>query len=420
MAMSSDTTVVQAIQIEFATPGVDQSVEQRVEPAVELPLCAKDTERTGLDDQWIETQLARADRWRRPSLPLVCEVAQRYRERQVRPLTSQIDVDTAAEAEDSAGQSETAHTLPWGALVWSILLHAAVVATLAVWAMPDAADGEQNVLTVTGTSHRTDTLASPPRLLEISVASAAANPITAPHPSDCPVPPPPDVSLVTFVQDHSGPVVDVHSLLSHRSDATERSGDGPSGAEFFGVQASGDRFVFLIDCSVTMSVGTKWMEVMRQLTTAVEALGEDQWFYVIFFSEESQRMFNTNAPEPHCLPATPQNVERLRRWLLTIKTGMSTQPAKSVKFALTLEPDAIYLLSDGEYDRHDPTLDLLSREQLNRAKDNKRQVVVHTLSFLNSNLAARDKKKLQDIARQNGGRYVCVTQGPRATTDQRD
>jgi hypothetical protein len=145
------------------------------------------------------------------------------------------------------------------------------------------------------------------------------------------------------------------------------------------------------------------------LTAAIERLGEDGWFYVIFFSEESQAMFDAEAPESHLLPAAPENVDRLRRWLLTIKTGMSTQPAKSVKLALALEPDAIYLLSDGDFDLHDPTLDLLARENRIRADSGRRPVVVHTLCFLSSNLSGADKERLRDIAQQSGGRFVCVS-----------
>jgi hypothetical protein len=126
---------------------------------------------------------------------------------------------------------------------------------------------------------------------------------------------------------------------------------------------------------------------------------------VIFFSEESQAMFDPAHPEPDLLPATPENVARLRHWLLTIRTGMSTQPAKSVKRALSLAPDAIYLLSDGEFEDHDPTLDLLSHENFLRA-NNPRQtpLVVHTLSFRRQG----DMDRLRNIARENGGRYVCI------------
>ena len=414
MATSSQTTVDQAIRFEFVTP----DIVPRDEPAVEPPARGEHADAGELDDRWIESQLARRDRWRRPSWPLLCEVAQQYRERRIETSALPAIAATVAPTGHADQQPAARRSRSWGVVVFSVLLHMAIVGMLAALVIPETSDNDQDVLYVTPATRATDVPIGPPQLFQFSTRGTTTSPLAVTNPADCPVPPPPKVALATFIEANAGPVVDIHSLLNNLDGATTRTGDSPSGADFFGVQATGNRFVFLIDCSVTMSVGTKWMEAMRQLTTTIERLGEDGWFYVIFFSEESQPMFDTHAPEPHCLPATPENVARLRRWLLTIKTGMSTQPARSLKFALSLDPDAIYLLSDGEYDRHDPSLDLLARDRRTRAEDGRRQVVVHTLCFLNSNLSSRDKKKLRDMARQNGGTYACVPQGPRAIADE--
>jgi hypothetical protein len=297
-----------------------------------------------------------------------------------------------------------------------MVLHVAAVAALATWALPAGTNEEDDAIYVIGDDRRTDVLSDPPELLEVSVPSltwnrssgAFSSPISEPTPSDSPGMLPPAVSLAAFVEDVSSPEGEAPTFLGSRGDAMAVAGTNNSGAEFYGVKATGDRFVFLIDCSVTMSVGTRWMDALRELTAAIQRLGDDKFFYVIFFSEESQAMFDSQRPEPDFLPATPQNVERLRRWLLTIETGMSTQPAKSVRLALSLAPDAIYLLSDGEFEQHDPTLDLLSEENFLRASNpQKTPLVVHTLSFRRQGNADR----LRSIARENGGRYVCIVPG---------
>jgi len=83
------------------------------------------------------------------------------------------------------------------------------------------------------------------------------------------------------------------------------------------MRAGGSRFVFVIDCSRSMRgssrsmPGTRWDEVARALTEALERLSARQSFYVIFFDGESHPMFDDRPPELGLLPADEASVERL-------------------------------------------------------------------------------------------------------------
>jgi hypothetical protein len=104
------------------------------------------------------------------------------------------------------------------------------------------------------------------------------------------------------------------------------------------------------------------------------------------------------------VPATAENVERLEEWFRTVELGYQTEPWPAVQLALELEPDAIYLLSDGEFSP-------MTRQQLSllnyRLVDDRQvrpAVVVNTFAMHGREGA----NNLRAIARENGGEYRFV------------
>jgi hypothetical protein len=370
-----------------------------------------------VDDTRIERQLARADRWRHPDWSLVCQAADKRRQRR---LSHQAESIAVALTEPSAeSDSGWRRRLPryWAAWLISILLHATILATLAVYALPRGSGGDEDVFYVIGDHRRSDVLSKPPQLLEVAVPSPIE--IRASGSFVSPVSEPsrvvdagalaPSIALTMFAEQDSGPVGEVSSLFGSVGAAMAASGEGREGADFFGVRAVGKSFVFLVDCSLSMSMGPKWLDATRELTAAVERLGDDKYFYVICFDQDSHRMFGPDSPEPDFVPATPENLARLQQWLLTMGTGFCSWPADSVEFALTLEPDAVYLISDG--DIQDETDELLRRQNRVRTERGRRPVViVHTIALHSRS----GERQLQRIAKENGGRFVRIA-GPQGT-----
>lgn len=178
-------------------------------------------------------------------------------------------------------------------------------------------------------------------------------------------------------------------------------GGGADGAEFFGVQASGRRFVFVCDCSRSMA-GLKWAELHQELSRCLGGLGPGKSFYVIFFDGKMHPMFEPFGREPQLLDATDENIEKARYWIANAALGLNTSPCDSMKFAASLEPDAIFLLTDGEFS--DYTAPYLRDFNKQRAAQGKSKVAVHTIGLFSQ----KHQLVLERIAKDSGGTYKFI------------
>ncbi len=176
-----------------------------------------------------------------------------------------------------------------------------------------------------------------------------------------------------------------------------------SRASFFGAHADGNRFVFVIDSSGSMR-GPRWEALCKELIRAIKSLSPDQDFFVISFDSMAHPMFGVAPPKGKFLKAVEKNVDRIQNWLRSIRHGSQTFPASAVGIAMKLEPDAIFLLSDGEIS--DSTVEDL--RMWNRKKDDdgdvKVLVPIHTV-LLHSQIGYAT---LEIIARENGGTFTPV------------
>ncbi|MFO0820541.1 MAG: VWA domain-containing protein [Pirellulales bacterium] len=174
-------------------------------------------------------------------------------------------------------------------------------------------------------------------------------------------------------------------------------------AEFFGVSATGSTFVFIVDCSRSM-IGPRFEAAKRELLYAVRRLSPTQRFYVIFFDGMTKPM-RINGEIPHnAAPvlATHANLDQLEAWVHSVPNGPWTNPSGAVELALDLRPDAIYLLSDGDFTDHGATRKTLSRRNLDEQR--RPRVAVHTIG-----LHSRDgEATLRALAKTHGGEYRFV------------
>lgn len=165
------------------------------------------------------------------------------------------------------------------------------------------------------------------------------------------------------------------------------------GANFYGSAAKGQRFVFVVDNSLSMRNG-KFETATGELLDAIRDLTEKQQFYVIFFSDTLHPMFEPDAPEDY-LPASDANVARLEAHIAKTRLQRGTKAQTAMERAFELKPDAIYLLTDGAFT--DKTLPfLLNREQ--------RGVPIHTVGYQ----AERGANNLKRISAAYGGTYTYV------------
>jgi hypothetical protein len=175
-----------------------------------------------------------------------------------------------------------------------------------------------------------------------------------------------------------------------------------SGTQFFGVDALGEKFVFIIDSSTSME-GPRWRAAVRELVRCVGSLNSDQRYYVICFDYRTHLMFDHRPDTIEYSASDPNSMKRFKRWLGSVRMGRATKPMEAVAIALRLHPDAIFLLSDGEF--QDQTREFLLGE--NGIRDPSEQIPIHTIGLMSD----VGWGTLRTIAAENGGTFEQVGPG---------
>lgn len=180
---------------------------------------------------------------------------------------------------------------------------------------------------------------------------------------------------------------------------TEGAGK-PGSAQFFGARSKGNRFVFVVDNSGSMS-GGRMETTLMELQNAVNKMDPKQLFYVIFYSDQAYPMFFPKSVE-EMAPATRENKRMLAAWLPTVEMCIGGRLLDAIDKAAELDPAVVYLLSDGDIRSRRTMSDLTT--------PGGRDFVIHTFGMTvkkpeyAANLAA--------IARANGGGYTPVSINP--------
>jgi len=169
---------------------------------------------------------------------------------------------------------------------------------------------------------------------------------------------------------------------------------GAGVARFYGTEARGLRFVYIVDCSSSMT-GPRFEKACAQLLKSIKALESNQSFYVIFFNATDYCQFYPSV-EKELTQADPQNIKRIERWVGEVVPNGFTDPSSAIYKALQLEPDAVFLLSDGEFE--------LDRVMQAMASVPNRTAPIHTIALE----SAAGEPMLFEIARQTGGNYRFV------------
>lgn len=172
------------------------------------------------------------------------------------------------------------------------------------------------------------------------------------------------------------------------------------GASFFGSYAQGNRFVYVLDSSRSMK-GDRWTYACNQLIDSLNSLSPGQEFFVLCFDLETSFLFNANPNRIKFSVIDDTVVSRVRNWLRSRTLGRATMPAEALKYALELNPDAIFLLSDGELQDDS----LLMLRLLNDRHGSSRQIPIHTIHLF----SLEGRFTLQQIAMENGGSFTPIS-----------
>jgi hypothetical protein len=186
-------------------------------------------------------------------------------------------------------------------------------------------------------------------------------------------------------------------------DGTSRGGggkgDGTSykATDFFGIGGYGKTFIYVVDASDSMNENGKFQRCRYELLKSIEQLTSHQRFFVIFYNTNAYPM---EAEGP--LEASPENKSNISNWIRSVEPEGGTNPLPALVLALSMRPDAIYFLSDGQFD---PNV-IMEMKQRNRQnyKLELKMVPIHTVAFFDR--LAEGLMKM--IARNSNGEYRFV------------
>ena len=204
----------------------------------------------------------------------------------------------------------------------------------------------------------------------------------------------------------------VSDLLSNSSSASSLSmkslqSDQTAAMQFCGVDGGGNHFVYLVDSSGSMKDG--FQSARNELLNSIDQLQPNQRFYVVFFDEEPDymRLSDPDVDEARSVMATPENKKRLRRWAATVEMNKGKAPYDVLPFALSLRPDVIFLLSDGEFP--DAISEILREQNRNENLfgDSGPISIVHTIRYhgIEGETGKKAEATMVQIAQENGGQY---------------
>ena len=175
---------------------------------------------------------------------------------------------------------------------------------------------------------------------------------------------------------------------------------GKGNVKFFGVESSGNQFIFVIDCSGSMSNENRYQRAVYELGRSISMLQKDNDFLVILYNTETYPMLGMNAATMQMVPATDTNKALVMEWLSKQSPSSQTRPKTAMQVSLALRPSTIFLLSDGDF--NDDTVAMLEQTNVEDKSTGLTQIPINTISLGNSGSGA---PTMRGIAEDNGGRF---------------
>lgn len=183
---------------------------------------------------------------------------------------------------------------------------------------------------------------------------------------------------------------------------------------FFGAETVGNKIVFVVDISLSMDARNmeRYRRAKNELLRSVSNLTAEQSYVVILFSWRTKTMRYDRPPA--WVTAEKDHLLKLTRWLNSTTLSSGTDPRDALSLAKSMQPDAIYLLSDGQFNHpNTPSSEtgwLLTngeRSQLGVLEGipaHMSSIPIHSISFENP----FTKDSMERIAKLSGGNFRYV------------
>ena len=180
---------------------------------------------------------------------------------------------------------------------------------------------------------------------------------------------------------------------------------GPGETTFMNISGVGKTFVYIIDTSSSMS-GSRLKIAQSQLKASLRLLQPNQKFAVIFYNESRERLKIRRQDEKAMYFATDVNKELAGHEVDRVTSDRGTEHMPALLEAISLKPDVIYFLTDGD----EPEL---SPGQLAEIRRLSGSLTIHVVKFGDGALTSRGPTWLELLARQSNGEYREINIGNR-------
>ena len=190
-----------------------------------------------------------------------------------------------------------------------------------------------------------------------------------------------------------------------------------TGAEFFGVKATGNTFVYIVDSSPSMRRDGAFEAARKEIVRSLSSMKPKQRYFISFFGKEIDPMvFESGVIERYPVYAKPENLIKTIDWLSRVqvqKEGLP--PNNALAEAIGMQPDGIFLLFDG-----DTKVDVAKfLRRVNRSDDilsaGMPKVPIHVVHFFQDEF----QKQMKQVAGENGGTYRFVSRPERPAKGNR-
>ena len=171
-------------------------------------------------------------------------------------------------------------------------------------------------------------------------------------------------------------------------------------AGIFGLEAQGNRFVYVFDRSASMGEpeGRPLAAAKEELLASLESLGESRQFHVIFYNQRPV-VFAPDAARGRPIFASDENKRAARRFIEGITADGGTRHYEAIAAALALVPDVVFVLTDGTAD------DDLSADEIERLCRAAGAARIMVVQFGGD---GRQSPRLARLAERTGGGYRVV------------
>lgn len=181
----------------------------------------------------------------------------------------------------------------------------------------------------------------------------------------------------------------------------DSNGGGSKGTSFFGIEGSGDRLVFVVDCSGSMGYEMRFERAVYELGQSLRLMDDNHEFLVVLYNDRIYPMLDTPLMQTKAIKATEKNVERVLKWVKYQRPSGSTFPARAIRGSLEVQPTSVFFLSDGEL--ADDTIGMLRKLNISDSGTGVRKVPVHTITLGSNGLGAGMMKLIAD---ENDGQFI--------------